>query len=104
MSLTTTNYRAEYTPLNDGIVVDLSDHANKLLAYEDISSDLSDTQENKLVDYVKSAMQMSYDRISGDILIGMKLTAPMTFTLGPMLHHSERKRLSLTPVQLQIRY
>ena len=64
MSLTTTNYRAEYTPLNDGIVVDLSDHANKLLAYEDISSDLSDTQENKLVDYVKSAMQMSYDRIS----------------------------------------
>tara|TARA_B100001057_G_C22863953_1_gene955744 strand:+ start:2545 stop:4461 length:1917 start_codon:yes stop_codon:yes gene_type:complete len=64
MSLTTTNYRAEYTPLNDGIVVDLSDHANKLLAYEDISSDLTDEQENKLVDYVKSAMQMSYDRIS----------------------------------------
>jgi hypothetical protein len=64
MSLTTTNYRAEYTPLNDGIVVDLSDHANKLLAYQDISSDLSDDQENKLVDYVKSAMQMSYDRIS----------------------------------------
>jgi hypothetical protein len=50
--------------LNDGIVVDLSDHANKLLAYQDISSDLSDDQENKLVDYVKSAMQMSYDRIS----------------------------------------
>ena len=64
MTLTTTHYREEYTPLNDGIVVDLSEHANKLLAYEDISSDLTDDQEQKLVDYLKAAMQMSYDRIS----------------------------------------
>ena len=64
MALITNHYRSEYTPLNDGIVVDLSEHATKLLAYEDISSDLTDDQEQKLVDYIKSAMQMSYDRIS----------------------------------------
>ena len=64
MTLTTTNYRADYVPDNDGIVVDLSDHADALMNYEDISSRLSVEQEQKLVDYVRSAMQMSYDRIS----------------------------------------
>jgi len=59
-----TNYRAEFTPLNDGIVVDLSEHADALTSYEDIASLLSDEQEQRLVQYVKSAMQMSYDRIS----------------------------------------
>jgi hypothetical protein len=59
-----TNYRAEFTPLNDGIVVDLSEHADALTQYEDISALLSDEQEQRLVQYVKSAMQMSYDRIS----------------------------------------
>ena len=65
MAITSTNYRAEYVPpADDGIVVDLSDHKNKLLNYQDISIDLTMTQEARLVDYVKSAMQMSYDRIS----------------------------------------
>ena len=64
MTLTTTNYRADYVPDNDGIVVDLSDHADALMNYEDISSRLSVEQEQKLVDYVRSAMQMSYDRVS----------------------------------------
>ena len=64
MALTTTNYRADYVPDNDGIVVDLSEHANALMAYEDISMLLSDEQEQRLVDYIRSAMQMSYDRIS----------------------------------------
>ena len=64
MSSTSPHYKTEYSPLNDGIVVDLSEHANKLLAYQDISADLTSEQENKLVDYVKSAMQMSYDRVS----------------------------------------
>lgn len=59
-----TNYRAEFTPLNDGIVVDLSEHADALTSYEDIANLLSDEQEQRLVQYVKSAMQMSYDRIS----------------------------------------
>ncbi len=64
MTLTTTHYRAEYVPDNDGIVVDLSDHADALMNYDDISSRLSAEQEQRIVDYVKSAMQMSYDRIS----------------------------------------
>ena len=64
MALTTTNYRADYVPDNDGIVVDLSEHANALMAYEDISTLLSEEQEQRLVDYIRSAMQMSYDRIS----------------------------------------
>ena len=64
MSLSSTNYRGEFTPETDGIVVDLAPHANKLMAYEDISADLSDSDEQRLVDYVKAAMKMSYDRIS----------------------------------------
>ena len=64
MTLTTTHYRAEYVPDNDGIVVDLSTHADALMKYEDISSALDAEQEQRIVDYVKSAMQMSYDRIS----------------------------------------
>jgi hypothetical protein len=64
MALTTTNYRADYVPDGDGIVVDLSEHANALMAYEDISMLLSEEQEQRIVDYVRSAMQMSYDRIS----------------------------------------
>ena len=65
MAITTTNYRAEYLPpADDGIVVDLSEHADRLLNYEDISVNLTEHQEARLVDYVKSAMQMSYDRIS----------------------------------------
>ena len=64
MALTSTNYRADFVPDSDGIVVDLSEHADALMAYEDISSLLSDEQEQRIVDYVRSAMQMSYDRIS----------------------------------------
>ena len=64
MTLTTTHYRAEYVPDNDGIVVDLSDHADALMNYDDISSRLTAEQEQRIVDYIKAAMQMSYDRIS----------------------------------------
>jgi hypothetical protein len=48
---------------DDGIVVDLSEHINKLAAYEDISSDLTEEQERKIVQYVKSCLQMSYNKI-----------------------------------------
>ena len=44
-----TNYRAEFTPIDDGIVVDLSEHADALMSYEDISSRLTDDQEQRLV-------------------------------------------------------
>ncbi len=48
----------------DGRIVDLSRFADRLAAYEDISSDLTDDEERKIVDYVKSMVQMSYSRIS----------------------------------------
>jgi len=64
MTAAMTNYRAEFTPKDDGIVVDLSEHADALMSYEDISSLLSTEQEQRLVNYGKSAMQMSHDRIS----------------------------------------
>lgn len=58
------HYRSAPTPVEDGLVVDLSDHANKLLDYQDISIDLTDEQESRIVSYVRSATQMSFDRIS----------------------------------------
>ena len=64
MAINNVNYRAEFTPADDGIVVDLSDHAEKLMGYDDISIDLTDEQEQRLVSYAKSAMQMAYDRVS----------------------------------------
>ena len=64
MAINNVNYRAEFMPADDGIVVDLSEHAEKLMSYDDISADLTDDQEQHLVSYVKSAMQMSYDRVS----------------------------------------
>lgn len=64
MTVVTTNYKAEYLPDGDGIVVDLSEHVDRLMSYEDVSSALTDEQEQRLVSYVKAAMQMSYDRIS----------------------------------------
>ena len=56
MSVVTTNYRTEFATEGDGIVVDLSEHANKFMQYEDIAADLTQAQESRLVDYVKSAM------------------------------------------------
>lgn len=47
-----------------GVVVDLSMHIKKLLAYEDISDDLTDEQETRLADYIRNMLKMSYDRIS----------------------------------------
>jgi hypothetical protein len=45
-------------------VTDLSSHLNKLLALEDISSDLTTEQELRLVDYVKMITDMSHRSIS----------------------------------------
>lgn len=52
------------TGLDDGLVVDLSAHISKLMAYEDISDDLDETQEQRLVDYARNLQKMSYDKIS----------------------------------------
>lgn len=52
-------------PHNEGIVVDLSEFADRLVAYEDIAADLTEDQELRIVDYVKSMVDMSYNKIKG---------------------------------------
>jgi hypothetical protein len=55
---------AEYSAgPNEGVVVDLSEFAERLVNYEDISAELSEEQERRLVDYVKSMVDMSYFKI-----------------------------------------
>ena len=65
-SSVTQNYRSSnyQSGPNEGMICDLSEHAEKLVAYEDISSLLTEEQERKIVDYVKSMMDMSYHKIS----------------------------------------
>ena len=50
----TTNYELQKsdTRQND-VICDLSQHMNKLTEYKDISDDLTDEQESKLIDYVR---------------------------------------------------
>lgn len=50
--------------MNDPVVADLSPFADKLLGYDDISEDLSQDQERRLVEYVKTISEMSYKSIS----------------------------------------
>lgn len=52
------------TSQTDGFIVDLSMHMEKLMAYEDISDDLTEEQELKIVDYVRNLQKMSHDKIS----------------------------------------
>ena len=57
-------YNADYAfSPTDGQIVDLSRLARKLTAYEDISDDLSEDEERRIVDYVKSCSDMSYNKI-----------------------------------------
>ena len=67
MSVTGPNYRtAQYgASLNEGVVVDLSEYAERLVNYEDISHLLNEEQERRIVDYVKSMVDMSYYKIRG---------------------------------------
>jgi len=57
---TSTNTQSPHS----GVIVDLSSHMNKLMDWEDISDDLTDEQEMRLVDYVRNIQKMSYDKIS----------------------------------------
>jgi len=65
MATNTSGYRSAEYNLGDreGIIVDLSEFAEQIVAYEDISDLLSEDQENRIVDYVKSMMDMSYNKI-----------------------------------------
>ena len=47
----------------EGVVVDLSEFADRLVNYEDISAELSEEQERRIVDYVKSMVDMSHSKI-----------------------------------------
>ena len=57
------DYRKQKNDPKD-VIVDLSEHVRKLTEYEDISDDLTPDQESKLVDYVRAASKMSFDKIS----------------------------------------
>nr|BAR33290.1 hypothetical protein [uncultured Mediterranean phage uvMED] len=57
-------YSADYAfSPTDGQIVDLSRLAEKLTSYEDISDDLTEDEERRIVDYVKSCVDMSYHKI-----------------------------------------
>ena len=49
---------------DDGVIVDLSPYAEKLMANEDISMDITDEQNHRLVEYIREIERMSYSRIS----------------------------------------
>jgi hypothetical protein len=56
---------SEYiSPLDRGVVFDLSEHADALMNYEDIAPRLTMDQNLRIVDYVRSMLRMSYNRIS----------------------------------------
>jgi len=57
------DYRA--APTSDSVVVDLSPLANKLMGYDDVSIDLTQDQENRLVEYVRVISEMSHKSVSG---------------------------------------
>lgn len=62
-----TNRYAQYAAAgvaHSGTIVDLSNLIEPILNYEDVSSRLSDEQELRIVDWVRSATQMSYRKIS----------------------------------------
>ncbi|MCA3717447.1 MAG: hypothetical protein IM674_04255, partial [Brevundimonas sp.] len=51
---------------NDGVVIDLAknNRIQRLLDFEDIADDLDTAEEDRLVDYVKAAFELSHSRIS----------------------------------------
>lgn len=61
--MATYRYDMPISTASDGVIVDLSRFAERLSVYEDISAELSDEEERKIVDYVKSMVEMSYSRI-----------------------------------------
>lgn len=58
------SYRAEVVNEAQHQIVDLSRLVEKLVKYEDISDDLSDEEERKIVDYVKACAEMSHAKLS----------------------------------------
>lgn len=59
-----THYKSSTIITASEQIADLSRLAPKLLAYEDISDDLTVEEEAKITEYVKQCFKLSYDRIS----------------------------------------
>ncbi|WP_138465345.1 hypothetical protein [Poseidonocella sp. HB161398] len=57
-------YAQDTPPTHDGVIVDLSEHVERLLDYQDISHLLTEEQERRLVSWLKAAHEMSYSAIS----------------------------------------
>lgn len=62
MKKSTSKEKPGMTPL-DGVIADLSPYINKLAQYEDIASDITEDIERRLVDYARTMLKMSHDRI-----------------------------------------
>lgn len=58
-------YKTQPYSEEQDLVVDLSQHVEALMQYEDISDMLTEDQETKLIDYVRACTKMSHERISG---------------------------------------
>ena len=58
-------YKTQPYSEDQDLVVDLSQHVQALMQYEDISDMLTEDQETKLIDYVRACTKMSHERISG---------------------------------------
>jgi hypothetical protein len=58
-------YKTQPYSEEQDLVVDLSQHVEALMQYEDISDMLTEEQETKLIDYVRACTKMSHERISG---------------------------------------
>lgn len=63
MTISVPSYRDGLPTDEQHLVVDLSEHIEKLANYEDISSDLTMEQEARLVNFVKSMVDMSHSKI-----------------------------------------
>ena len=57
------DYRKQTQDPNQ-VIVDLSNLTEKLMNYQDISDDLNADQEAKIIDYMRAASKMSFERIS----------------------------------------
>ena len=86
------NYKNQTADKND-IICDLSQHMNKLTEYQCISDDLTDEQESKLIDYIRAASKMSFERISRRSTIGKMQIEHTMFGYQQIVQSSERKQL-----------
>ena len=87
---------ADYvTPSDEGMVVDLSEFAERIINYDDISADLSDEQERRIVDYVNLWWTCPTSGYAAAMTIGRRLIAPMMSMFQQTLQTFVKKLSSL---------